>query len=156
MKMFSRIISLCILICAIPKVDCTASDLVYGPYTIGFESYKTFDDSRPYLLGEDTISRPLLIHFWYPSKEKIEGHALAFKHYIDLIAQRENYGNSTSEIDENSFNYVHAYSEHAKSNLGLDTSIHTREILDSPVFAKSGIPIQNIGTFLTFCNKFIK
>jgi len=145
MNIFPRIISLCILICAIPRVDCTASDLVYGTYTVGFESYKAKDDSRPYLLGEDTISRPLLIHFWYPSKEKIEGHTLAFKHYIDLITQRENYGRLTSEIDENSFNYVYAYSEHAKNNLGLDTSIHTQEILDSPVYAKSGIPIQKIG-----------
>ena len=146
MTIFFKIISLTILICTLPKTDCTASDLVYGPYSVGFESYNTYDDSRPYLLGEDTISRPLLIHFWYPSQENIEGHTLDFKHYIDLIAKRENYGKLTSEIDENSFNYVYAYSEFAKSNLGLDTSIHAQEILNSPVYAKSGIPIQKIGS----------
>ncbi len=146
MNIFSKIISLTILTVSISIIDCTASDLEYGPYEVGFNSFKTYDDSRPYLLGEDTISRPLLIHFWYPSKEKVESHTLDFKHYIDLIAQRENYDKSTSEIDENSFNYVYAYSEFAKNNLDLDTSIHTREILNSPVYAKSGIPIQKIGT----------
>jgi len=145
MNIFSKIISLTLLICTIPRISCNASDLEYGPYEVGFKSYKTHDDSRPYLFGKDTISRPLLIHFWYPSMEKIEGHTLDFKHYIDLIAQRENYGKLTSEINESSFNYVYAYSEFAKSNLGLDTSIHAQQILDTPVYAKSGIPIQKIG-----------
>ena len=146
MKIFFKNISLTLLICTIPGIDCTATDLLYGPYEVGFESYNTYDDSRPYLLGEDTISRPLLIHFWYPSKEKIESQNLEFKHYIDLIMLREDYGKSMSEIDENSFNYVYAYSEFAKNNLGLDTSITAQEILDSPVSAKSGIPIQKIGS----------
>lgn len=144
MKTISRIISLSILICSIPIMDCIASDLEYGPFSVGFKSYKTFDDSRPYLLGKDTISRPLLIHFWYPSEDRILGDTLDFKHYIDLIAQRENFSKPPSEIDKNSFNYVHAYSEFAKRNFGLDTSIQTREILDSPVYAKSGIPVQKV------------
>lgn len=72
------------------------------------------------------------------------GSPLDFKDYIDLISQRENYVKLTSEIDENSFNYVHAYSEFAKVNLGLDTSISVQDILDSPVYAKSGIPIQKV------------
>ena len=146
MNIFPKIISLTILIISISIIDCTASDLEYGPYEVGFESFKTYDDSRPYIYGEDTISRPLLIHFWYPSQEKIEGQTLDFKHYIDLIAQRENFGKLTSEIDESSFNYVYAYSEFAKGNLGLDTSVSSQEILDSPVYAKSGIPTQKIGT----------
>jgi len=143
MKKSYGIISLTILIITITRIDCIASELVYGPYSVGFESYKTYDHSRSYLLGEDTISRPLLIHLWHPTKNQNEGQPLNFKHYIDLIAQREDYGKSPSEIDENSFNYVNAYSEFAKRNLGLDTSIQTQEILSSPVKAKCGIPIQN-------------
>jgi len=143
---FFRIISLTGLVFFAAGIECKASDLVYGPYEVGFKSYKTYDDSRTYIVGEDTISRPLLIHFWYPSQEKVQGHTLSFKHYIDLIAQREDYAKSGSEVDENSFSYVNAYSGHAKNNLGLDTSINTREILDSPVFGKSGIPIQTIGS----------
>ena len=109
MNRFFKIISLVALIVIITRNDCTASDLVYGPYSVGFESYKTYDDSRPYISGEDTISRPLLIHFWYPSKEKIKEHGLEFKHYIDLITEREDFGKLRSEIDENSFNYVNAF-----------------------------------------------
>jgi len=137
-----KIISLLIIALAIPGNECTASDLTYGPYHVGFESYKTYDKSRSYLLGEDTISRPLLIHFWFPSQDKIEGHALNFKHYIDLIAQREDYNRSTEEINNQSFWYVKAYSDHAKSNFGLDTSLHAQSLLDSPVYAKSGLPMR--------------
>jgi len=144
MNIFFRMISLSVLICTIPDVICIASDLVNGPFTVGFGSFKTHDNSRLYFSGEDTVPRPLLVHLWYPSEEMIMGSTLNFKHYIDLISQRENYAKLTSEIDQNSFNYVHAYSEFAKVNLDLDTSIHVQDILDSPVYAKSGIPIQNI------------
>lgn len=144
MNIFFRSISLCILLYSIPDAICIASDLVPGPFTVGFESYKTHDNSRLYCSGEDSIPRPLLIHLWYPSEDMNTGSTLDFKHYIDLISQRENYAKLTSEIDENSFNYVHAYSEFAKINLGLDTSIHVQDILDSPVYAKRGIPIQKI------------
>jgi len=142
MSAIFKTICLTILIYTIPGISCIASDLDYGPYKVGFKSYKTYDDSRPYLLGEDTISRPLLIHFWYPSKGKIEGDTLDFKHYIDLIAMRENFEILKSEVDNNSFNYVNAYSDFAKRGFGLDTSVHTRQILDAPVFAKSGISPQ--------------
>lgn len=144
MKLSTRIFRLIILIFTVAGIDCTASDIAYGPYEVGFASFKTYDDSRPYLMGEDSTSRPLLIHFWYPSMEKHEGQILAFKHYIDLIALRENYAKSTSEVDENTFNYVHAYSEYAKIKLGLDTSLHAPDILESPVLAKSQIPMQNM------------
>jgi len=144
--MHIKIISLAVLALTISRNDCAASDLVYGPYEVGFESYKTYDNSRSYISGDDTISRPLLIHFWYPSQGKIKGHALNFKHYIDLIAQREDYGKPTSEIDNHSFYYVQGYSDYAKQNFGLDTSIQTGQVLDAPVYARSGIPIQNIGS----------
>ena len=137
-----KIISLVALTLIISRNDCTASDLVYGPYEVGFESFKIYDDSRPYFLGEDTIDRPLLIHFWYPSQEKIKAPFLEFKHYIDLIAVREDYGKSASEIEKNSFNYVNAYSDFAKRSFGLDTGIHTLQILDAPVSARSGIFVQ--------------
>jgi hypothetical protein len=146
MNIIIKTISLTFLALIISSNDCSAADLVYGPYEVGFESYKTYDKSRPYILGNDSISRPLLIHFWYPSQDKIKGRTLNFKHYIDLIAQREDYETSTSEIEKNSFNYVNAYSEFAKKNLALDTSISTQLILDSPVSAKSGIPIHKNGS----------
>jgi len=145
MSTIFKITCLTILLYTIPGISCIASELDYGPYKVGFKSYKTYDNSRPYLLGEDTISRPLLIHFWYPSRDKNEGEALDFKHYIDLIAMRENYGILRSEIDKNSFNYVNAYSDFAKRGFGLDTSIHTRQILDAPVSARNGLSLQQNG-----------
>ncbi len=141
-----KIISLAALIAIISGTDCIAKDLVFGPYEVGFESYQTYDHSRSYLLGADSISRPLLFHFWYPSKGKKTGSAMSYKHYIDLIAQREDFKRPQSEIDEFSFSYIKGYSDYAKKNFELDTSISTQEILDAPVFARSGIPIQNIGS----------
>lgn len=91
-------------------------------------------------------SRPLLIHLCYPSEEPADGPSINFKHYINLIAQRENYGRILSEIVENSFNYVYAYSEFAKSNMGLDTSIRAQEILDAPVYARRGILIKKLAS----------
>lgn len=146
MKINIRIICLVALVVIITRNNCIATDLVYGPYEVGFKTYKTYDDSRLYILGENTISRPLLIHIWYPSQEILESQTLKFKDYIDLIAQREDYGKSMSEIDKESFSYVRAYSDFAKSNFGLDTSIKAQFILDSPVYAKSGISIQNEGS----------
>lgn len=135
-----KIFSLLALSLLFGRNDISASDLVYGPYEVGFKSFKTYDLSRPYLLGEDTIPRPLLIHLWYPSQEKL-GQSLDFKHYIDLIAQREDYNKSISEIDTNSYYYVKAYSDFAKSQFGLDASIQTQQILDAPVKAMSGLVI---------------
>lgn len=146
MNLFFKSIGLSILFCAISIHASSASDLEYGPYEVSFESYKTYDDSRPYILGEDTISRPLLIHFWYPTREKTEASNLDFKHYIDLISLREDFSKTIAEIDENSYNYVNAYSGFAKGSFGLDTSVHTKQILDAPVFARSGIPINRIGS----------
>ena len=144
MNIFSRKISFCLLICFVPSVLSLASGLEHGPFTVGFESYKIHDNSRLYFSGEDSIPRPLLIHLWYPSGEMSTGSTLTFKHYIDLISQREDFDKLTLEIDANSFNYVKAYSDFAKFNLGLDTGIHVQNILDSPVYAKSGISVQSI------------
>ncbi|MEN8250673.1 MAG: tetratricopeptide repeat protein [Bacteroidota bacterium] len=143
MKVFLTIIGLATLVIINSNNDCMAANLEFGPYEVGFETYKAYDDSRLFILGEDTISRPLLIHFWYPSKEKGEGHALTFKDYIDLIALREDYGRSKSEIDNHSFYYVKGYSDFAKGNFGIDTSMSVQFLLDSPVYAKTGISVQN-------------
>lgn len=123
------------------KIDLHAFDLEKGTYAVGFSSYKVYDHSRKYALGQDSISRPLLIHLWYPALENSKSVALDYKHYIDLIAQREDYGVSRSDIDNNSYNYVKAYSDYAKSNFALDTSISARKILASPVYARSGLPL---------------
>lgn len=117
---------------------CFAFDLEKGPYDVRFKTFETYDDSRHYIVGQDTIARPLLIHFWYPSAEKIKDTSLAFKDYIDLIALRENFSRNSSEVSESSFNFVSAYSGFAKQVFGLDTSITTQQILDCPVSSKSG------------------
>ncbi len=117
---------------------CCAFDLEKGPYDVCFKTFETYDESRQYILGQDTISRPMLIHFWYPSPEKIKDSGLAFKDYIDLIALRENFSRVSSEVNESSFNFVSAYSGFAKQAFGLDTSITTQQILDCPVSSKSG------------------
>jgi dienelactone hydrolase len=110
-----------------------------GSYNVGFNYYKSYDLSRPYVLHNDTISRPLLIHFWYPSKEKINEQNFYFKNYIDLIAIRENFNRSTQEVDQNTINYVNAYAGFAKQHLGNDTNITTQQILDCSVAAQYGI-----------------
>jgi tetratricopeptide (TPR) repeat protein len=123
-----------------------AAGLEFGPYEVGFETYQVYDHSRPYILYEDTISRPLLIHFWHPSEEQGTGYSLTFKDYIDLIALREDFERSESDIDNNSLHYVEAYSGFAKNNFGLDTSISVQYLLDSPVNAKKGLPMKIEGS----------
>jgi len=137
-----KIIIIVTLLLNVAKLDCSAFELEKGTYPVGFSSYKVYDHSMKYALGQDSISRPLLIHLWYPSRENRNSVALDYKHYIDLIAQRENYGISGTDIDNNSYNYVKAYSDFAKNNFDLDTGITTRQILASPVSARSGLPLQ--------------
>lgn len=146
MKVNLAIFSLLTLIHISAIHDCFAADLEFGPYEVGFENYNVYDNSRPYLLHEDSIARPLLIHFWYPSIEQVEGNALTFKDYIDLIALREDFGRSESEIDQQSFYYVKGYSDFAKDHFGLDTSVSVQYLLDSPVYAKTGITRPNNGS----------
>lgn len=136
------IISLVAFVTIISRNDCIASDLEFGPYEVGFETYQVYDDSRLYILGEDTISRPLLIHFWYPSNEKREGQAQTFRDYIDLIAIREDFGRSKSEIDNHSFYYVKGYSDFAKTSFGIDTSLSAEFLLDQAVYAWKGGSVQ--------------
>lgn len=139
--MILKVISIVGFLFLLSNLDCSAIDLEKVTYHVGFSSYKVYDHARKYALGQDSISRPLLLHLWYPAQEKGNSIALDYKHYIDLIAQREDYGAEKSEIDKHSLNYVKAYSDYAKSNFGLDTSITPRQILASPVLARSGLPL---------------
>jgi len=120
---------------------CFSQEKVNSPYHVGFKIYKTYDESRQYVTNNDTISRPLLIHFWYPSDENVKEGSYHFKNYIDLISFRENFNNPASEVDGHSFNFINAYAGFAKQNLGIDTSITTQNILDCPVVAQYGVDI---------------
>jgi tetratricopeptide (TPR) repeat protein len=120
---------------------CFGQNLDKASYNIGFQTIKTYDYSRKYIRDHDTICRPLLIHFWYPTREKNETRGLTFKNYIDLIAIREDFERNSTEVDQSSFNFVNAYSEFAKQKYGLDSSLTTQQILNSPVSAKSGVTI---------------
>ncbi|PLX03626.1 MAG: hypothetical protein C0595_06390 [Marinilabiliales bacterium] len=120
---------------------CLSQDIIKGSYSVGFNYYKTYDGSRKYIINNDTISRTLLIHFWYPSNDNAKKGSYYFKNYIDLISIRENFDKPLSEIDANSFGFVNAYAGFAKQRLGIDTSITTQQILDCPVNAQYGIPL---------------
>lgn len=120
---------------------CLAQEFAYGSYSAGFKYYETYDESRSYVLNNDTISRPLLIHFWYPSNENMENDSYYFKNYIDLIALRENFNKPITEVEENSFNFVNAYAGFAKQHYGVDTSLTTQQLLNSPVTAQYGVDL---------------
>ena len=120
---------------------CSAQEIENGSYSVGFKYYKTYDESRRYIINNDTISRPLLIHFWYPSDDTVKKDNYYFKDYIDLISIRENFNKPLSEIDANSFDFVNAYAGFARKRLGIDSSITTQQILDCPVAVQYGIPL---------------
>ena len=120
---------------------CLAQGLENGSYTVGFKYYKTYDESRQYVVNNDTTSRPFLIHFWYPSEVNIENNSYYFKNYIDLISLREDFNKPTSEVEEYSYNFINAYAGFAKQNLGVDTSLTTQEILEYPVAAQYGVAL---------------
>ena len=88
-----------------------------GTYEIGFKNYNIYDVSRQNIFNKDTIPRPLLIHFWYHSQE-LKNDSYNFKNYIDLIAIREDFYKSFSDVDDNSYNFVNAYAEFAKRMFG--------------------------------------
>lgn len=110
-------------------------------YNVGFNYFKLHDASRKYIIDNDTTSRPLLMHFWYPSEENNKDSSFTFKNYIDLISIRENFNKAVSEVDGYSNNFIDAYAGFAKHNLGIDTNLTTQQILDCPVVAQYGIEI---------------
>ena len=58
-------------------------------YNVGFRYYEEYDSTRLYTYNEDTIFRPMLINFWYPSKEETAQGNMNFKQYIDLISIKD-------------------------------------------------------------------
>ncbi len=120
---------------------CLGQNLMYGSYAVGFKYFKTYDESRRYILNNDTIYRPLLIHFWYPSEVNVENNSYVFKNYIDLISLREDFDKPPSEVEGNSYNFINAYAGFAKQNFGVDTGLTTEKILDYPVAARYEIAL---------------
>lgn len=121
--------------------SCFTQDLGEDSYQVGFKYYKIYDKSRSYVVNDDTISRPLLIHFWYPSNEKNQKDSYSFKNYIDLISLREDFNKPAAEVDEYSTNFINAYVGFAKLNLGIDTTLTTEKTLGCPVPATYGIAL---------------
>ncbi|MBN2878192.1 MAG: hypothetical protein JXN65_01045, partial [Clostridia bacterium] len=109
-------------------------------YSVGFSCFKVQDSSRLYICNQDTVLRPMLIYFWYPSEDISDGNKMSFKQYVDLISTREDFSKSKEDIDNESFYFIDAYAGFAKGSykIGLNTS--TEEILDSPVEASLNIP----------------
>jgi len=60
---------------------------------------------------------------------------MSFKDYIDLIAIREDFETEQQDIDNISNNFINAYLGFSKQQFGIDTSITTEDVLNSPVKA---------------------
>lgn len=72
-----------------------------GPYTAGFKTIHTFDNSRIYKQGTDTTDylhyRPLDIDIWYPSRVNEKDSALLFRDILGLLEKRANYYTASKE-----------------------------------------------------------
>ncbi len=119
------------------------SNLKVDKYDVGFRYYEVFDTTRLYYSNnQDTTYRPLLITFWYPTKEESEKDNMNFKQYIDLISIREDFSKTKDMIDSDSYNFVNAYAQFAKNSYAIGLNITTQQILDSPVKACLNLPIE--------------
>jgi dienelactone hydrolase len=119
------------------------SNLKVDKYDVGFRYYEVFDTTRLYYSNnQDTTYRPLLITFWYPTKEESEKDNMNFKQYIDLISIREDFSKPNDVIDSDSYNFVNAYAQFAQNSYAIGLNITTQEILDSPVKACLNLPIE--------------
>lgn len=136
-----KIVYLAILFLLVSSSFCLAQDLMSGSYSVGFKYFKTYDESRLYVINNDTICRPLLIHFWYPTDDNTKKGSYYYKNYIDLISIRENFNRPTAEVDGYSLNFIDAYAGFARQHLGIDTNLTTQQILDCSVVAQYGIDI---------------
>jgi len=131
--MQKKIILICLLLLVFKAGYCQVEGK--GSYDVGFKYYKATDSSRNYIIGHDTVNRPMLIHFWYPSQNNSESKCMSFKDYVDLIAIREYFETEQQDIDNISNNFINAYLGFSKQQFGIDTSITTEEVLSSPVKA---------------------
>ena len=111
-------------------------------YNVGFRYYKEYDITRLYTYHQDTISRPMLISFWYPSEEKSEKDRMIYKQYIDLISIREDYSKTKDAIDNDTYNLVNAYAQFAQKQYAIGLNITTQQILESPVKAALNLPVK--------------
>lgn len=131
--MITKIISICLILLTYKFSYCQSENI--GSYSVGFNYFKTTDNSRKYIVDSDTVNRPMLIHYWYPRQNNSESNYMTFKDYIDLIAIREDFGKNQKEIDELTEGFINAYLGFSKQQFGIDTSITTEEVLNSPVKA---------------------
>lgn len=104
-------------------------------FQAGFKYFTTYDSTRLYSYGEDTIFRPMLIYFWYPSENATAIKQMKFKQYVDLISMREDFSKTREATDNYNYNFINAYSQFAKSNYKIGENITAQQILDSPVKA---------------------
>jgi len=140
MKSFASIILTLILFSNL----CQAQSFSADDYEIGFKYFKTTDNSRSYFNGQDTVDRPMLIHFWYPGKNDSGLNNMSFKEYIGLIAVREDFKKEQQEIDNFSEGFVNAYLGFSQRKFGIDTSITKEDVLNSPVNAINNVnPIND-------------
>ncbi|MBN2892219.1 MAG: tetratricopeptide repeat protein [Bacteroidales bacterium] len=131
--MKKKIKSICLLLLVFKVCFCQVDGK--GSYDIGFKYFKATDNSRNYVIGQDTVNRPMLIHFWYPSQNNSELKSMSFKDYIDLIAIREYFDTKQQDIDIISYNFIDAYLGFSKQLFGIDTLVTTEDVLNSPVKA---------------------
>ena len=131
--MLKKIISICLLLFVAKISYCQADD--NGSYDVGFKYFKAIDSSRNYVIGDDTVKRPMLIHFWYPGQNNSGLKHMVFKDYVDLIAIREDFNKEQQDIDNISNNFINAYLGFSKEKFGIDTSITTEEVLNGSVKA---------------------
>ena len=131
--MIKKIISICLILLIYNYSYCQSENI--GSYSVGFNYFKTTDNSRNYIVENDTVNRPMLIHYWYPRQNNSESNYMTFKDYIDLIAIREDFGKNQKEIDEMTEGFINAYLGFSKQQFGIDTSITTEDVLNSPVKA---------------------
>lgn len=131
--MLKKIISICLILLLYKFSYGQGEDI--KSYNVGFKYFKTTDNSRNYIVENDTVNRPMLIHYWYPSQKKSESKNMTFKDYIDLIAIREDFEKNRNEIDQMSEGFIDAYLGFSKQQYGIDTKITTEDVLNSPVKA---------------------
>lgn len=108
---------------------------------VGFQYFKVQDTTRLYQYNEDTIFRPMLIYFWYPSNEKDIPEQMSFKQYVDLISIREDFSKEEDIINQESFNFVDGYLGFAKASYKIGLNTDANKILNSPVNAHMDIPV---------------
>ncbi len=131
--MIKKIISICLILIIYKFSNCQSENI--GRYSVGFKYFKTTDNSRNYIVENDTVKRPLLIHYWYPAQINSESNYMTFKDYIDLIAIREDFGKDQNTINNMTNGFINAYLGFSKQYFGIDTSITTEDVLNSHVKA---------------------